>query len=445
MIDPWIRVSPEAPSIFDSDQPVVSRSVFDGDVVRAGVSLVSTSLTPAALPSTSDAQRLDPRFNVSWVTERARRFPFLLYAAGHPYAARCVARALEDAYFLNFRGAEQELALTPSIRARVTKETAPRGGAGPALKRVRAVALFLYNRPDLTASVFAAIRQARPERLFLLADGPKPNVPGDALLCQQARQSLIVDWDCQTFRDFSSENLGPRLRVETGFRFVFERVDEVIFLEDDLLPSPDFFHFCDALLEFHRDDLNVLSIGGTAAHFGLLEMGASYAFSRYPTSWGWATWKRAIAKYDAARAHPDHAVDTLSWLRQFLDSETAAIYWTRLFEPVSPRLSTWDYIWTRSSFLSGGLHAIPASNLVSNVGFRQDATHTRQSSPFANLPIEIVDFPLVHPRIERHVELDAFLEETVYSGNLTRALDRVRREVRERRARAVPFGFLTRA
>ncbi len=287
------------------------------------------------------------------------------------------------------------------------------------------MALFLYNRPDLTGQVFAAIRAARPRRLFLLADGPDPARPGDALLCAEAQQRLVVDWDCEVLRDFSTDHLGQRLRVESGFRVIFEQVDEAILLEDDLLPSPEFFAFCEELLEFHRDNPRVLSIGGSALHFGLIESEASYHFSRYPTSWGWATWKRAIDLYQPARPRPEETLDTLDWLRGLLDDPLAAAYWARLFEPTGTR-PTWDHVWARSGFLADGLHVMPARNLVSNLGFRSDATHTRRPSPFARLPIEPIGSPLVHPRLERSADLDAFLEETVYSGNLARALAEVR-------------------
>jgi hypothetical protein len=234
------------------------------------------------------------------------------------------------------------------------------------------------------------------------------------------------------FRDFAPEHLGLRRRVESGFRFVFERVEEVIFLEDDTVPSSDFFRFCEELLERYRDDERVLSIGGSALHFGLMNMKTteSHMFSRYPVSWGWATWKRAIRRYDPSKRHPEAFTDTLSWLRLHLGAPQAAAYWSHLFESRSPDTPSWDYIWARSGFLADGLHVVPTRNLISNIGFRPDATHTRQDSPVANLPLEPLDFPLGTSRVVRSEDLDAFLEETIYSGNLTRALSRVRQEVK---------------
>lgn len=299
---------------------------------------------------------------------------------------------------------------------------------------IRTVALFLYNRPDLTARVFEAIARARPRLLFLLADGPDPSRSEDAVRCEEARQAVArVDWECAVVRDFSTEHVGQRGRVESGFQVVFGTAEEAIFLEDDTLPSPDFFRFCEALLEIHRHDDRVLSIGGSALHRGRSGLRESYAFSRYPCSWGWATWRRAIAAYDPDRRHPKDAPDTLTWLEQHLGDATAAKYWAHLFEPTPPRAPTWDYIWTRSGFLRDGLHAIPARNLITNLGFRGDATNTRKACEFAALPLEALEGTLVRQRVERSVELDAAYEDAVYSGHLRRALSRVRELTQRRR------------
>lgn len=298
----------------------------------------------------------------------------------------------------------------------------------------RAVALFLYNRPDLTARVFEAITAARPRVLFLLADGPNPSQPDDRERCEGARQAVErVDWQCEVIRDFSPNHLGQRQRVESGFAIVFDAVAEAILLEDDTLPSPDFFRFCEGLLEFHRNDTRVLSIGGSALHLGRSGLLESYAFSRYPCSGGWATWKRAITSYDPHRRHPKNAPDTLTWLEQHLGDPIAAKYWAHLFESSAPEGPSWDYIWTRSGFLQDGLHAIPRWNLISNLGFREDATVTRRPCEFSALPLEPLDGPLGPQRVERSAELDAILEDTVYSGHLRRALSRVRELTSQRR------------
>ncbi len=111
------------------------------------------------------------------------------------------------------------------------------------------VALVVYNRPERTARVFEAVRQARPSHLFVIADGPHPSRQGDTERCAAVRAIVEqVDWPCQVARDYADTNLGLKRRVEGGLSWLFGCVEEAIILEDDCLPHPCFFSFCQELL-----------------------------------------------------------------------------------------------------------------------------------------------------------------------------------------------------
>ena len=43
------------------------------------------------------------------------------------------------------------------------------------------VLLTVFNRPDKTRAVIEALRQIKPKRLFVSADGPRPGHPDDAI------------------------------------------------------------------------------------------------------------------------------------------------------------------------------------------------------------------------------------------------------------------------
>src|SRR5712691_1210425 len=162
------------------------------------------------------------------------------------------------------------------------------------------VVLIVFNRPEITAQSFAAIRAARPTQLFIIADGPRPNVSGDEEKCAATRAVVEkVDWPCQILRKFAESNLGLRRNVSEGLDWVFRQTEEAIILEDDCLPDPTFFPFCDAMLERYRDDGRIGMISGTnpSAHLAPPD-GESYFFSRYYYIWGWATWRRAWQLYD---------------------------------------------------------------------------------------------------------------------------------------------------
>ena len=165
------------------------------------------------------------------------------------------------------------------------------------------IVFIVFNRPDKARRVFSQIRDARPQRLFLIADGPRESRPGELLKCLESRSILNdIDWDCELTIDFSDVNLGCRKRITTGLDRVFAEVDEAIILEDDCLPDHSFFGFCEELLTRYRDDRRVFHIGGTNYLDRRIQermAAASYYFSRYNHCWGWATWRRAWITRDS--------------------------------------------------------------------------------------------------------------------------------------------------
>ncbi len=125
------------------------------------------------------------------------------------------------------------------------------------------VAFIIFNRPDTTSKVFEAIKQAKPKKLLVIADGPRINKPGEAEKCKQTRAiTEQIDWDCEVLRNYSENNLGCRNRVSSGIDWVFENVDEAIIIEDDCLPNPSFFRFCQELLGKYRNNDEIFLISG---------------------------------------------------------------------------------------------------------------------------------------------------------------------------------------
>ena len=120
------------------------------------------------------------------------------------------------------------------------------------------VLFLVFNRPDVTMRVFEAIRHARPRRLYVAADGPRAGISSETGKCEQTRQiATQVDWDCEVKTLFRSENLGCRVAVSSAIDWFFENEPEGIILEDDCLPHPTFFHFCQELLERYQHDQRI--------------------------------------------------------------------------------------------------------------------------------------------------------------------------------------------
>jgi cephalosporin hydroxylase len=280
------------------------------------------------------------------------------------------------------------------------------------------VCLIIFNRPDTTEKVFEAIRQAKPPRLLVIADGPRADQPGEAEKCAAVRAIINqVDWDCEVLTNYSDINLGCRKRVSSGLNWVFSLVEEAIILEDDCLPHLTFFRFCEELLERYRYDQRIMAIAGNNFQIGRESTDYSYYFSFYNHIWGWASWRRAWHLYDLEmKQWPEVRESNL--LCDILQDTQAVAHWSKTFQSGYEGFDTWDFAWTFACWSHNGLSILPNVTLVSNIGFGPDATHTKGGSQFANLPTKAMNFPLRHPPFMiRDTQADDLTEKMMFSGS----------------------------
>jgi len=278
------------------------------------------------------------------------------------------------------------------------------------------IVFLIYKRPETTTRVFAEITRAKPPKLLVVADGPRPGVPGEAEKCAQTRAIIeSVDWDCEVLMNYADTNMGLKNRVSNGLKWAFQHVEEAIILEDDCLPHPTFFRFCEELLERYRDDERIMAISGDNFQFGRQRTQYSYYFSRYPHCWGWATWRRAWRYYDGEmKLWP--AIRDGGWLGDILENRHEVAYWTEVFDRTHRgAIDSWAYRWTFTCWIQSGLTILPNVNLVSNIGFDRDATHTKGTSRLASMPVQAMRFPLRHPPfVVRDRQADDYTSEKAY-------------------------------
>lgn len=281
------------------------------------------------------------------------------------------------------------------------------------------VALFVFKRPDTTEKVFEAIRQAKPTKLFVIADGPRTDRPGEVDKCEATRAIIEqVDWECEVVKNFSDTNLGCAKRVSSGLDWVFSNVEEAIILEDDCLPHPTFFPFCEELLEKYRYDTRIGTIGGVNFQFGRRRTNDSYYFSIYNHCWGWASWKRAWQYYDL-NIKLWTKIQKEGFLNDILINREAVGCWNRIFQSVYDNSSgiTWDYQWTFACWIQSSLSIIPNVNLISNIGFGTGATNCslNSTSPYNSMLCQEIEFPLKHPKfVIRDFQADSFTQRTLF-------------------------------
>ena len=286
-----------------------------------------------------------------------------------------------------------------------------------------AVLFLVFNRPDTTRQVFDTIRAARPPKLYVAADGPRPNRAGEAERCAEVRRiATNVDWPCEVKMLFRELNFGCKMGVSGGINWFFEHEPEGIILEDDVLPVASFFDYCDELLERYRNDERVALVSGCNLVSRRFKPKESYFFSRYNHIWGWASWRRAWQHYDVTMEDWPNWRDTGSLARIGNGSRLFTAYWRELFDKMHRgEIDTWDYQWTFTCWRLGMLSILPSENQTHNLGFGTDATHTLAETPDCvaeSMPKEL-EFPLAHPNtVERQVEADKLLDERVFNLNL---------------------------
>lgn len=285
------------------------------------------------------------------------------------------------------------------------------------------IAFFIFNRPDLTQTVFNTIAQIKPQKLLVVADGARSEPELERV---QKTRSVIdqVNWDCEVLTNFSDKNLGCRNRVSSGLDWVFSNVEEAIILEDDCLPSVSFFTFCQALLERYRNDERIFSISGNNFQFGRTRTEYSYYYSRYPHCWGWATWRRAWQHFDVEMKLWEAYKDAQLINAVFEDPDEQH-YWINILDKTYKKaIDSWAYIWGYTCWSQNGLTVLPETNLVSNIGFRSDAAHTSDDTGniLANIPVGDI-WKINHPPfINRHPEADAFTFVHIFGGKQIKQL-----------------------
>lgn len=293
------------------------------------------------------------------------------------------------------------------------------------------VLLIAFNRPWHTARVWKAIRKVMPNRLLVAIDAPRKSEEKDHDACRAVHQLVrSPDWPCEFSLLSHRTHRGCRHGPAEAITWAFSKVDHLIILEDDCIPDPTFFLYCSELIARYEKNHEIMGIGGHRWEGPDIQTGASYYTSNYPNTWGWASWANRWREFDLnMTAWP--ALRERKWLQTRLEDAIAVTYWERNFNAMENGLDAWDVAWLFACWRIGGLWIRPNVNMVHNIGFGANATHTHQLHHPASKPAGTMMFPLCHPgtlQIDPGNEL--LIEWVNFSGMLKRQLKEGSRQIK---------------
>lgn len=266
------------------------------------------------------------------------------------------------------------------------------------------VLLITFNRPEHTRRVLEVIMAAMPKSLYVYQDGAREGNENDMVKCAEVRQvvfDLTKDTDVVLHTNYADKNLGCGAGPMTGISWFFSQVEMGIVMEDDCLPHPDFFGYCEELLEKYKNDEKVCFINATL-YDDRWQCGASYDFSHYMVTGAWAGWRRTWQGFDLdlkpmdAKAFRKHVLE-------LTENRGEANWWYSIVREIQQdnnKKSYWDYQMQIHLFKNSALTIHPQRNLVSNIGFDGAGTHTLNNQDNRGDRPVFPLLPLTHPAVQ---------------------------------------------
>jgi len=285
------------------------------------------------------------------------------------------------------------------------------------------ILIILFNRPDLALKLLERLREIKPSKLYIAADGPREGREKDKELCAETRDIVKkIDWDCEVKTLFRDKNVGCGIGVSSAITWLFENEEYGIILEDDCFPDLSFFSFCEELLIKYKDDVTVFQISGTNFQNGIMRGEGSYYFSRFSGIWGWATWRRAWETFTFDLSDVEEVFKS-GKLNHVFQSKSEKLFWFSKLKKESLKLvyDAWSYQWLYNEWRNKGMGIAPNLNLISNIGFDNNSTHVFLKDSMRNTKVNgSMQFPLHHPSKKIDYDADRYLYENIYSQSIFR-------------------------
>ena len=278
------------------------------------------------------------------------------------------------------------------------------------------ILFIIFKRPQIAQQAFNQIKKTKPSKLYIACDGYRPHVNGEFELVEETKSIILsmIDWPCEVKTLFQKDNLGCSLGVFTAINWLFENEENGIILEDDCVIQDSFYPFISEMLVLYKDDFRIGMIDG--ANYINYPIKDSYCFSKYKSTNGWGTWRRAWKNMDI----------NMKWRNTEIENDILENtgfkgndikYWKHRINLIDKnRVSAWDWQWYFSLAAQNQLSVFPKVSLVSNIGFGEGATHTSGKVSKEYVANNNLAFPLVHPE---YIVPNAKFEKAFYKLNNT--------------------------
>lgn len=301
------------------------------------------------------------------------------------------------------------------------------------------IVLIMFKRTASTLKILERIAQVKPKKLYLMADQGRTTKEKEEV--EQCRKAVLdaIDWECTVVKNFAEENRGVYANIGLGAKWVFEREEQAIFLEDDNLPEVTFFRYCEELLEKYKDNDDVLWINGTnyLAKYNQKD-GDSYMFTKHLLPCGWASWSKKFLKYydgELENATPENlkALRNNYESRKLYEQQKYSYRGELSRKQRGARFISWDYQMAFSVRFFNKFGVSPCVNQIKNIGVDGLSTHggndinNVMTNRFCGMPSHPLSFPLQHPK---KVEIDADYEKKIHDIILNPLSMRIRRRLK---------------
>ena len=260
------------------------------------------------------------------------------------------------------------------------------------------ILFIIFKRPDTTRTVFNRIREARPPRLYIAADGPRPDKKGEREMCEATRQVVeTIDWPCEVHHLYRDENMGCGKGVSSAISWFFEHEEQGIIIEDDIVPHLDFFTYCDEMLERYKDDERIQMISGCNYFYDGYQSAYSYYMSTFACIWGWATWRRVWNTYQFdVNAYPEEDIKRKIMLKFPKGANT---FFLQIYDQMKRHaVDTWDFQFVLNQTYYNRYSISPFTNMIENIGMGDiNATHTTAEDVVVSNHKSSSPYPIKHP------------------------------------------------